>query len=100
MKRIIIFSLALIFSLSTLSIHAEVVDRIIVIVNDEIITQGEVDKILVSVYQKFKVQYSGEELNAKIDEARTNLLETLISDRLLLSEARRKKIEVEDEREQ
>ena len=96
MKKVIFLLLVACFILPARYSNAEVVDRIAVIVNDEIITQGEVDKILYNVYKQFKVQYSEEELEEKIDDARTNLVKTLIEDRLLLSEAKRRNIEVDD----
>lgn len=96
MKKVIFLLLVACFILPARYSNAEVVDRIAVIVNDEIITQGEVDKILYNVYKQLKVQYSEEELEEKIDDARTNLVKTLIEDRLLLSEAKRRNIEVDD----
>jgi peptidyl-prolyl cis-trans isomerase SurA len=94
MKRIICFLLVVYFFLSVAQLHAAVVDKVAVVVNDEIITQGEIDKILYSAYQQFKVQYSDEELEERINEARTSLVKTLIEDRLLLSEAKRRNIMV------
>ncbi|MBL7155546.1 MAG: peptidylprolyl isomerase [Candidatus Omnitrophica bacterium] len=76
---------------------AEVVDKIIVIVNDEIVTRGELDRVLLPIYQQYKTQYSGEELAEKIDKARSNVLNRIIEDKLLLSEAKRRKIEIKDE---
>lgn len=75
---------------------AEVVDKILVIVNDEIITQGDLDRIMIPIYTQYRMVYRDEELAQKIDTARKNILERLITDKLLLSEARRRKIEVKD----
>ena len=75
-------------------LKAEVVDKILVVINDEIITQGEIDRIIMPVYEEYRKQYSGTELAERVDQARYNVLQTLIQDKLLLSEARRKKIEV------
>ena len=85
----------LVFFCKILFSHAEVVDKIIVIVNDEIITQGEVDRILLPVYEQYKNVYKEQELALKINEARKNVLQKLIQDKLLLTEARRRQIEVE-----
>ncbi|MBN1353958.1 MAG: peptidylprolyl isomerase [Candidatus Omnitrophica bacterium] len=76
---------------------AEVIDKILVVVNDEIITQGEVDRILRPIYLQYKSSYSEEEFGDKFATARRNVLNTLINDKLLLSEAKRRKIEVTDE---
>lgn len=77
--------------------YAEVVGKILVIVNDEIITQGGLDRILIPIYKQYKELYTGQELARKLDEARRNVLQKLIQDKLLLTEAKRRKIEAEDE---
>jgi len=97
MPRRIISFLLLIQLLFGISLYAEVVDKIIVIVNDEIITQGEVDRILSPMYQQWKMAHTDEELAKKIDEARFKVLQRLINDKLLFSEAKRTEIEVTDE---
>lgn len=74
-----------------------VVDKVLVIVNDEIITQGDLERILFPVYQRYRMQYTDEELAGVMEETRRSVLMRLIQDKLLLSEARRKKIEVTEE---
>ena len=75
---------------------AEVVGKILVIVNDEIITQREIDRILTPIYEQYKKLYTDEELAKKLDEARRNILQKLIQNKLLLTEAKRRKIEALD----
>jgi len=75
---------------------AEVVDKILVIVNDEVITQGEVNRIIMPIYAQYKNLYSGEAFVEKFGEARRDVLERLVHDKLLLSAAKRRKIEIED----
>ncbi|MCX5680288.1 MAG: peptidylprolyl isomerase [Candidatus Omnitrophica bacterium] len=41
---------------------AEVVDKIEVIVNDEMITRREIDRLLAPIYEKYKTMYDGEKL--------------------------------------
>lgn len=84
---------AIFFCILPLS-HAKVVDKILVIINDEIITQGEVDRILISFYRQYQKLYSGIELAERIDAARRGVIEGLIRDKLLLGEAKKQKIEV------
>ncbi|MFC1576619.1 peptidylprolyl isomerase [Candidatus Omnitrophota bacterium] len=76
-----------------LAAEAAVVDKIVVVVNDEIITQGEIDRMLFPIYHQYKTRYSGQELNRKVDQARISLLDRLISDKLLLAEAKKLGIE-------
>jgi len=77
---------------------AEVVNKVLVVVNDEVITQGELDKVLIPVYMQYKDIYEGEELANALAEARKAILERMIQNKLFLSEAKARKIEV-DERE-
>ncbi len=64
--------------------------------NDEIITQGEIDRILIPIYQQYKNQsYADDELVLKLDNARKDILDRLIQDKLLLAEAKKLKVEVD-----
>jgi len=76
--------------------YAEVVDKIAIVVNDEIICDSEIEGMLVPVYDKFKTVYSGEALMAKLEDARQKAVERLIEDRLVLSEAKKQNITVDD----
>ncbi|OGW77688.1 MAG: hypothetical protein A3I73_01940 [Omnitrophica bacterium RIFCSPLOWO2_02_FULL_45_16] len=74
---------------------AEVVDKIVVVVNNEIITQREIDVILSPIYGQYRTTYKGEELIRRLEEARELILKQLIEDRLILSEAKKQNIAVE-----
>lgn len=73
-----------------------VVDKIVVVVNNEIITQREIDVMLAPVYEQYKVAYKGAELIKKLEEVREGIIKQLIEDRLILSEAKKASITVED----
>jgi len=75
---------------------AEVVDKIAIVVNDEIITQGEIDQTLAPVYEQYRAVYYGDELMRKIEEARQKIIAQIIEDRLVLSEAKKQGITVEE----
>lgn len=75
---------------------AEVVDKIEVIVNDEMITRREIDRLLTPVYEKYKTMYSGETLLFKASEARQRIIEQLIEDKLIYTEAKKLNITVGD----
>jgi parvulin-like peptidyl-prolyl isomerase len=67
-----------------------------VVVNNEIITQREIDVTLGPVYEEYKKVYKGAELIKKLEEARENVIKQLIEDRLILSEAKRADITIDD----
>ncbi len=77
-------------------LHGAVVDKIVVVVNNEVITQGEIDRMLMPVYYKFKTMYQGEDLMKKLDEARQSVLGQLIDEKLMLGEAKKAGIEVDE----
>lgn len=74
--------------------HAAVVDKVLAVVNDELITQSELDRLLIPIYQQYKTRYEGDEFILKIDEARRYLFNQMISDKLLLSEARKRALTI------
>lgn len=76
---------------------AETVDKIVAVVNDEPVTQSELDHLLVPIYEQYQNAYSGQEFIVKMNEARTNLLNQLIEDRLIAQEAARLGVTVGEE---
>lgn len=94
MKKIIPIFLAIM--IYVLSSYAAVIDKIVVVVNNEIITQREVDVILGPVYGQYRNTYKGEELIRKLEEVREKILKQLIEDRLILSEAKKQNLTVEE----
>lgn len=75
----------------------EILDKVVAVVNDEIITQSELDQLLGPVYEQFRKAYSGSDFSRKMEEARYGLLMQLIEDRLVYQEAKRLGIEVTEE---
>lgn len=75
----------------------ETIDRIVAVVNDEPITQSELDSLLVPIYEQYRSAYTGQEFVEKMNEARQNLLNQLIEDRLIAQEAKRVGVPVTEE---
>ena len=97
MKKILPFLLISAFIFFAIRpLFAEVIDKIAIVVNSEIVTQGEIDRMLEPIYEQYRTQYTGNVLIKKLDEARQKIIEQLIEDRLILSEARRLNIEIDD----
>jgi peptidyl-prolyl cis-trans isomerase SurA len=89
---IMITVLAAFTALST----AEVVDKIVVVVNNEIITQREIDVMLGPVYNQYRNMYKGEELIKMLEDARESILKQLIEDRLIFGEAKKLNITIDE----
>jgi len=88
--------LLLIFSVYPVAYTAEVVDRIVAVVNDDIITQSELEESMLPFVADYRVRYGEEELEEKIDEARRDALNRLIEEKLILQEAKRRGVQVDD----
>ena len=74
----------------------QLVDRVIAVVNDEAITQSEVDIYLRPLYEQLKQQLQGEELARQLHDAQLKLLNQIIEDRLVYQEAKARGITVDE----
>ncbi|MFA5338941.1 MAG: peptidylprolyl isomerase [Candidatus Omnitrophota bacterium] len=72
------------------------VNKILAVVNDEVVTETDLDAALGSSIEELKKEFSGDELKAKTEEARKELLKQMIEDRLILQEAKKYNIAVDD----
>ena len=76
--------------------RGEVIDKVAIIVNDDIITDREIERQLMPIYEKYKMMYSGSKLVEKLEEARQKVAQQMIEDRLLYSEAKKQNIEIDE----
>ncbi len=75
----------------------EVVEEIVAIVNDDIITLSQYKNQHEALYQMLKSQFQGEEFQQHYRQERKKLLEIMITDLLLLQEAKKKGLNVEEQ---
>ena len=75
----------------------ELLDRVVAVVNDEVITQAELDTFLRPIYEQYSKEYSGTELMKAMNEVRQKILSQMIEDKLVYQEAVQMGIEVKDE---
>jgi len=75
----------------------ELLDRVVAVVNDEVITQAELDTFLRPVYEQYSKEYSGQELMKAIQEVRQKILSQMIEDKLVYQEAVKQGIEIKEE---
>ncbi|MFH1799027.1 MAG: peptidylprolyl isomerase [Candidatus Omnitrophota bacterium] len=78
------------------AVQAEVVDKVLVVVNDEVLTQRDLDKVFVPLKQRYESTFSGEELKERLKEAETGMLEQMINSKLAVSLAKKSKIEIDE----
>ncbi len=94
MKKSLLIPVVLFAVLAAAESRGEVVDKIAIAVNDEVVTEGEIDRLLVPAYQKYSSMYRGAVLLKKLEEERQKVIEQLIENKLMLSEAKKQSIEV------
>lgn len=92
-KKIFIF----LFSIALSLFGSEIVERIVVIVNEDIITLSDVKKVDLNMKIALSTKYHGLELEEKIESARKTLLEDLIERKLLLAKAKEDGMDVDHE---
>ncbi|MDP3731994.1 MAG: SurA N-terminal domain-containing protein [Candidatus Omnitrophota bacterium] len=88
---------AIIF-LFAFSVSSFAQDKIIAIVNKDIITQKELNDFINFMRLQLATQYRGEQLESKIQSMKLDLLEKLIEDSLILQEAKKDNIRTDPDR--
>ncbi|MCX5918348.1 MAG: peptidylprolyl isomerase [Deltaproteobacteria bacterium] len=95
MKRKIFLALFSILALLLpLNLRGEVVDRIVALVNGEIITLSELEQMGKPFYDQVRQTSTAGEREEKMKKARIEVLDRLIDSRLLEEEMKKRKIEV------
>ena len=97
MKRIIcLFALFLVCSVFLSTAYAQ--DKIIAIVNQDVITQKDYNDFLSFLRLQLSQQYKGRELEENVNNGKVDLLNRLIEDRLILQEAKKSNVYIDDAR--
>ena len=98
MFKRLIFIWLFIFWNSVISLKAEIIDRIVAVVNDEVITLSELDEACLPLFQQYLQGVTDPIEEQKIiQRIRKEVLERLIEEKLIAQEVKRVKIKVTDE---
>ena len=73
----------------------EIIDKIFAVVNGEIITYSELKSAEIEMTRYLAQQYEGEELEKQVNEMKTNLLNRMIEQKLILSYAKEEDYDVD-----
>jgi len=92
-----IIGVFLVFIAASGLLGQDIVEAIVAVVNDDIITLSQYKQEYVSRVRVLKAQLQGEELIQQQDILKENLLESLITDLLLLQEARKLGLDVREQ---
>ncbi len=97
-RNLIYVTVFISFSLSGVSsARAEIVDKVLVVVNEEVVTQRDFDRIFTPIEKNFVTTYEGKELERQLETARAGLLEQLINSKLTISLAKNAEMEIDEE---
>jgi len=77
--------------------NQEIVDAIVAIVNDDIIALSDYKREYDSLYRMLRTRYQGEQFDQQWDMAKSSLLDTMITDLLLLQEAEKMGLNVSEQ---
>jgi parvulin-like peptidyl-prolyl isomerase len=97
MRRIISFA-AMILLLSCFPCGLYAQDMMVAVVNNEVITQKDLNDFLNFMRMQYSRQLSGKELEEKVNSTKQDLLQRLIEDRIMLQQAKTDKITIEPAR--
>ena len=97
MKRIISFA-ALILLLFCFPCGLYAQDMMVAVVNNEVITQKDLNDFLNFMRMQYSRELSGKELEEKVSSIKQDLLQRLIEDRIMLQQAKTDKITIEPAR--
>lgn len=73
-------------------------DKIIAIVNKDVITEKDLNDFINFMRMQLMTEYKGEKLESKIQSMKLDLLDKLIEDRLILQEAKKNNIQIDESR--
>lgn len=74
--------------------QAATINKFVAIVNDEVVTQQDVDQLLSVLYAQYSQEYKGDELLQKMEGVKKDILNQIIEDKLVLSKAKELGIKV------
>jgi peptidyl-prolyl cis-trans isomerase SurA len=93
-RRIFLGFLSFLALLMPLNLRGEVVDRIVALVNGEIVTLSELEQMGKPIYEQIRQTSTGAEREEKLKKAREEVLDGIIEGKLLDEEIKKRKIEV------
>jgi len=99
-NRWILLFLVMLMFFSISSVQAQVVDRVVAIVNDDVITSSEVNEEGKAIFRKLTDESPQAELEETLKKARKAIIEKMIDKRIIFQEAKRLNVQVSDEEAQ
>lgn len=96
-KKSTILAFLLVFSGAVFLFGQDIIEEIVAIVNDDIITLSQFRAEHEDYYQSLRAQYKGDEFNKRYAALKENLLNQMITDLLLYQEAEKMEIDADEQ---
>jgi len=97
MGNFVKFILVVWFLMVPLCAEAQVINKVVAVVNDEVITQQDLNQLLAVLYAQYVHDYRGDELLKKMEDVKKDILKQVVEDKLVLSRAKELDIKVTEE---
>jgi len=81
---------------ATVALAGELVDRVVAVVNDDVITLSELEEEAAPAFAKIRAEAPAAQVDDAIQKARRDILRSMIDHKLLLQRAANRQIEVSD----
>ncbi len=94
--KVVCIVIAVSFFFAANILAAGVIDKVLVVVNDEVITQREFDRAFFPIKQSYEANFKGEELEKRLEMVREALMDQLINTKLAISLARKDEVEIDE----
>lgn len=91
-KTVLVF--LILITMSFASAEAATINKLVAVVNDEVITQQDIDQLLSVLYAQYSQEYKGDELLRQMEQVKKDILNQVIEDKLVLSRAKELGIKV------
>jgi parvulin-like peptidyl-prolyl isomerase len=75
----------------------EAMDRIVIVVNDEVVTQREFDRVFLPIKRNIEENFTGSDMQAELKEAEAGVKDHLINAKLATSLAKKNNISIDEE---
>jgi len=96
MRKINILMISISIAMLCVSAQAATINKFVAVVNDEVITQQDVDQLLAVLYAQYSQEYKGDELLLKMEQVKKDILNQIIEDKLVLSRAKELGVKVSE----
>lgn len=96
-KIIMILAILVVSPALSRILSAEVVDKVIIVINDEVVTQREYNRAFAPIKQNYERNFEGEELAKRLEAAEKGLKDHLINTKLAISLAKKNNVKIDEE---